>query len=214
MPITQLSCRDLAPGDVLLKQTAGAFSSKLITLGQKASQAVMPSQQRGLNPDIVHAGIMFDNHFIIEAQRAGLVGNDLRVQHADVSYNVFRCRSYPVAQGAGTCVKMLFDINQKRTTMPYDFLGAVGSLFGKAGEPKSQSAMDDLLTRVLEGRSHPFFCSQFVVYVYQFVAEQNGVSASSFFAMSDAKATPSLLASKLATSPNFDEIGYLMAKER
>ena len=70
MPIQQLSCRDLAPGDVLLKQTAGAFSSKLITLGQKASQAVMPSQQRGLNPDVVHAGIMFDNHFIIEAQRA------------------------------------------------------------------------------------------------------------------------------------------------
>ena len=39
------------------------------------------------------------------------------------------------------------------------------------------SATRIALDRILAGKGHPFFCSQFVVYVYQFVAEQTEVGA-------------------------------------
>ena len=38
-----------------------------------------------------------------------------------------------------------------------------------------------LLDRILAGRDQPFFCSQFVVYVYQWAAEQSGMSPPAIF---------------------------------
>jgi len=68
--------------------------------------------------------------------------------------------------------------------------------------------------RILAGRSHRFFCSQLVAFVYQFVAEQNGVSGKNLFNLSDAKVSPATLAALLARHPFFDEVGYLMPNER
>jgi ATP phosphoribosyltransferase len=68
--------------------------------------------------------------------------------------------------------------------------------------------------RILAGKGHPFFCSQFVVYVYQFVAEQNRVSARDVFNLSDVKVSPSELASKLQRNRFFNEAGYMMPNER
>ncbi|TVR53821.1 MAG: hypothetical protein EA425_03045 [Puniceicoccaceae bacterium] len=202
----QLKCADLRPGDLLLKVTDSSWFNKVIQLGQTLA--------RQRNTSITHAGILFDNTVVIEAQRVGLNANDLRVQTRHLGYYVFRPHNRPLADGAATCAKLFFDIHGRTNTMPYSKPGAAGSLIGGPGRPASRERMETVLDRILEGRNHPFFCSQFVVYVYQFAAEQAGLGAGSLFNLSDAKVSPSVLASLLATHPSFAEIGYLMPGER
>ncbi len=165
------------------------------------------------NSSIVHAGILFDNHYIIEAVGAGLSGADLRVQRHTCAYRVFRPRNPLIAQGAATCSKMMFDIQHQHHTLKYDLPGAVQSLIG-SGHARTAGQMDKLLDDILTGKGHPFFCSQFAVYVYQFVAEQSGMRGSSMFAASDAKVSPAALAAMLIHSPNFSEVGDLPAGHR
>ncbi len=91
--------------------------------------------------------------------------------------------------------------------------GAALSLIG-SGTPTSPADMDALLDRVLSGRNKSFFCSMFVVYVYQFVAEQCGVPAMTMFNESAAKVAPTKLASLLVSNPQFTEIGWLLPGKR
>lgn len=202
----QLRTRDLQPGDVMLKASDSSILSKAISFGQN-----MVGQ---LNTQIVHAGVMFDKTFIIEAQGSGISANDLRVQDKKYGYLVYRPVRANFGQGAGTCAKIMFDIQMRNKNLKYNLLGAIGSLFGRAGTAMTAADMDSLLDRILAGKGHPFFCSQFVVYVYQFVAEQNGVPASQMFNLNDAKVSPSVLASKLRGSADFKEAGYMMPNER
>jgi hypothetical protein len=74
--------------------------------------------------------------------------------------------------------------------------------------------MDALLDALLKGRNHDFFCSQFVVYVYQLAAYQSGMQAKTLFNISDAKVSPSVLASLLQANASFQEAGYMMPNER
>jgi hypothetical protein len=74
--------------------------------------------------------------------------------------------------------------------------------------------MDRRLDQILAGKSHAFFCSQLVVMVYQFAAEQNGIAGASLFPFADPKVSPSTLAQHLHGSANFNEIGYMMPNER
>jgi len=204
--MNQLHCRDLKAGDILLKVSDGSILSKAIQFGQRAVG--------GQNSGVVHAGVLFDSTYIIEAQGAGISANDLRVQNLHYGYYVFRCRNGNVAAGAGTCAKMMFDIHQRGGNLGYTVGGAIGSLFGGSGKAASPSQMDSLLDRILQGRLQRFFCSQFVVFVYQFVAEQCGIPAASLFSAHDAKVEPSELASRLKSSGQFAETGYLVPNER
>jgi uncharacterized protein YycO len=102
-----LKCRDLAPGDVMLK----VIDHAPLSIGIASLQAV----SNAAKPHIVHAGVMFDKTYIIEAALEGIRGNDLRVQNKDMTYVVYRCTKTDMAQGAANCVKMLFDIHQRRT---------------------------------------------------------------------------------------------------
>jgi hypothetical protein len=206
MGATPLRCRDLAAGDILLKASDGSAVSKAIQLGQ--------SVMGGKNAGVVHAGVMFDKTCVIEAQGGGILAHDLRVQNRDYGYYVFRCAQVNMARGAGTCAKMMFDIHNRGGNLGYSLGGAIGSLFGGKGNAASRDEMDALLDRILDGKNQRFFCSQFVVYVYQFVAEQCGVAAQTVFKMSDAKANPSVLAASLAGRALFKEQGYLMPRER
>jgi hypothetical protein len=212
MQAKALKCRDLAAGDIFLKVadrslSMGGASSFAIKLGQSLAGA--------RNPDIVHAGIMFDSTFSIEAQGGGVSAHDMRVQNKKYGYYVYRCRDAAMARGAGTCAKMMFDIHKQHGSMKYDMLGAIGSLFGfGGGKAVSPDQMHALLDKILDGRNQGFFCSQFVVYVFQFVAEQSGKAPSSIFSFSDAKATPSVLAATLVRSPSFTEVGCLFPGER
>lgn len=202
----QLRCRDLRAGDLMLKFNSGDLLNRAIKLGQS-----LVGQK---NSEIVHAGLMFDSTYIIEAMGAGIGANDLRVQNQAYGYIVYRCTNPNMAAGAGTCAKMMFDIHSKQGSLKYTVAGAIGSLFGASGKPVEPSQMDALLDRILEGKSNPFFCSQFVVYVYQFVAEQCGIPAATVFNLQDAKVPPSRLASYLQGHAMFKEAGYMLPKER
>jgi hypothetical protein len=202
----QLYCRDLSSGDILLKVNAGSAINRIIAAGQTVLGAE--------NPQIVHAGILFDPTIIIEASGPGLSARDLRVQDKAFGYYVYRCSNANMAAGAGTCAKLFFDIQSRTDGLKYNLLGAAGSLFGDLGRPCSGAEMDAVLDSILAAKEHPFFCSQFVVYVYQFVAEQCGVPASKLFNFSDAKVPPSLLASSFVSHPLFSEVGYLMPDQR
>jgi hypothetical protein len=202
----QLFCRDLRAGDVLLKIDDGKLTKKLIVFGQKlAGQA---------NASFVHAGIMFDTTCVIESQGKGVVANDMRMKNRPCGYLVFRPANGALGQGAAAAAKLLFDIHQRQGSMKYNFTGALGSLFGNSPRARSAGEMEKLLDKVLEGKSSRFFCSQFVVYAYQFAASQSGLPPASVFPMRDADVSPSELGSLLARSGAFREIGYLMPNER
>jgi hypothetical protein len=202
----QLFCRDLKPGDILLKMATGGFTQRLIQLGQ--SLAGQPNAFLG------HAAIALDTQFIIEAQRHGITGNHLAMKDRDCGYIVYRPLNVALGQGAATAAKLLFDVHQRQGNLRYGAVAAVGSLFGSAGTAKSGGEMDALLDRILANKSQPFFCSQFVVYVYHWAASQSGIQPQSVFSLSDAKATPSLLASRLVGSALFTEVGYMLPNER
>ena len=204
----QLFCRDLKCGDIMLQVSSGAFTSKLVSLGQRLAGQ--------LNPLVVHAGIMFDSTFVIESLAQGVTANDLRTGNIKVGYMVFRpsAGNAKLANGAGTFAKVLFDVHKTRSSAGYAWVGAVMSLVGRVGRAPSTTAMDAVIDDILAGRKHHFFCSQLVVMVYRFVAEQNGMSGAQLFPFADAKVSPSLLASHLHATPAFEEIGYLMPNER
>lgn len=206
MPPSQLKCRDLAPGDILLKVSDGSLVSRAIRFGQGLAGQV--------NAGVIHAGLMFDRTYVLEAQGAGVSANDLRVQNKKYGYLVFRCANGNVADGAATFGKILFDVHQRRGSLAYSVQGALGSLGGPAGAAASRTAMDDMMDAIMAGRSRPFFCSQFVVMVYQFAAEQNGIAAGSIFRDADRSVSPSTLASRLQGHSLFRETGYLMPGER
>jgi hypothetical protein len=219
-----LRCRDLAPGDVMLK----VLDKAPLSIGIASLQAL----SNAAKPHIVHAGVMFDRTYIIEAAREGIRGNDLRVQNKSITYVVYRCARTDMAQGAATCVKMLFDIHQRRTTkheikvgskrfrwktggpLSYNAVGALKSLGGAGGTAATPTEMDDLLTDILEGRARPFFCSHFVVYVFQFVGVQLGLQASAVFPDAAATVHPSALAGQLEVSALFNPVGLMMPDVR
>jgi len=204
---SQLRCKDLQAGDIMVKVNDGSLVNNLIAKGQALF--------REKNPDITHAGIMFDSTYIVEAQGSGVVANDLRVGDLKNNYYVYRCANTDMAKGAGTCAKMMFDIHAQTGSLKYGLLDAIKSIFGSKGTPLTPNQMDQLLTRILEGREQKFFCSQFVVYVYQFVAEQMGMPASDVFATKDAKVSTSELPALLGAKPAlFSEIGWVLANER
>lgn len=207
MTVNILRSRDLMPGDVMLKlkvrQGQSDALSKIIFGLQAASG--------GQHPYVTHAGVMFDKMYIIEAQQAGLSGNDIRVQNKELSYAVYRCKNTNVAKGAGTAAKMLFDIHKSGKSFSYDLLGAASSLIGTgSGTARTPSQLDDLLENVLvKGKSSALFCSQFVVLVYQLVAVQNRMPANSFLKGSDAKVNPSHLLTLFEGNARFDRMGFM-----
>jgi len=219
-----LRCRDLAAGDVMLK----VIDQSPLSIGIATLQAL----SNAAKPHIVHAGVMFDKTYIIEAAREGIRGNDLRVQNKSITYVVYRCARLDMAQGVANCVKMLFDIHQRRVThheiklgskrfrwktggtLPYHPIGALKSLGGAGGAATAPTEMDDLLTDILSGQARPFFCSHFVVYVYQFVGVQLGLQASAVFPDAAATVHPSELASQLEVSAYFNPVGFMVPDVR
>jgi len=205
--VKQLRCGDLNSGDIMLKAQDGTAFAKMITFAERLAGQ--------LNPLLVHAGIMFDTTYIIEARKDGITANDLRIQDKKGGYIVYRATTDSLAKGAGTCAKMMFDIHQRHGTAGYNFLGLPGAVLPIGpGKPMTANSMDQLLDGILTGKGHRFFCSQFLVYVYQFVGEQNGVAASQMFNVSDARVSPSTLASLLQSNHRFKEAGYMLPDAR
>jgi hypothetical protein len=205
MSMRQLRCADLNPGDLMLKMQDGTNLGRIISLGQRAAGQ--------MNSFLVHAGIMFDRNYIIEGERDGVIGGDLRMRDLPFGYLVYRPVPDPLAKGAADCAKMIFDIHQQQGTVGYNFAGLPSSV-SPGGRPMTAAGMEELLDGILHGRGHRFYCSQFVTYVYQFVAEQNNIGAARVFNVSDSRVSPSTLGSLLRNNPWFKEAGYMLPRER
>ncbi|MGH7616951.1 MAG: hypothetical protein ACREPM_06965 [Gemmatimonadaceae bacterium] len=204
-PPTQLKCRDLKSGDIMVQQSLGNVPGKLIAFGQ-----AMTGHK---HTELIHAGIMFDTSFIIEALGGGVLASDLRVQNVKCGYLVYRSRKPDLGTIAGNLAKLLFDLHGTNKNMSYSTVGAVKSI-GSAKPAKSASNLDGVLDKIFEGKSSPFFCSQFVVVTYQAAGGQIGMSPSSVFPLDDARVAPARLASMLDASPHFDRLGYMLPGER
>jgi hypothetical protein len=201
-PPKQLRAADLAPGDVLLQYKQDKWSNvagKAIAFGQ--------AMAGDANSELVHAGVMFDKSYMIEALSSGITGSDVRIQNKAYAYRVFRPRNAKLGQTEGNVVKFLFDHHQSHGSMPYAWAGAVASL----GAPKPMSAtnVDRMMDDIFQLKPTAFFCSQFVVMSYQLAAAQMGLSPKSVFPLDDSRMPPSRLAMACEASSAFDGIGYM-----
>jgi hypothetical protein len=201
----QLLCRDLKPGDILLKMADQTLFNKLVILFQ--SCAKLP------NAFIAHAALALDTQFCIEAQASGISANHLAMKDKDFGYLVYRPQNAALGRGAANAAKLLFDIHQRHGNLRYNLAGTVASLVGSRGTSKSADTMDSLLDKILAGRGHAFFCSQLVVYVYQWAGSQFS-PPQTVFNISDAKVPPATLAARLVDSGRFFEAGYMLPGER
>jgi hypothetical protein len=115
---TMLTRKDLKPGDIMGQFQSGSWAGRAIAFGQ--------ALKVGHNSDVVHAGILFDNIFIVEALNKGIRARDLRIQDRPYHYMVFRARNPRLAQGAADCANMMLKIHYAQKSMPYTVPGAVG----------------------------------------------------------------------------------------
>jgi len=203
-PPKQLRAADLAPGDILLQYNQSNIAGKLIAFGQ----AMVGDK----NSELVHAGVMFDKTFMIEALMQGITGSDIRVQNKSFAYRVFRPRNTALGQTEGNVVKFLFDHHQSHKSMRYSWRGAVAAI-GTA-RPMSADNVDRMMDDIFRLKPTAFFCSQFVVMSYQLAAAQMGLSPKSIFPFDDAKMPPSRLAMACESNPAFENIGYMQPNIR
>jgi hypothetical protein len=201
-----MNCRELRPGDIMLQFNAGSVAGRLISFGEWAK-----GQDHS---EIIHAGIMFDSTYLIEALGGGILASDLRVQDRKYGYSVFRPSNTKIAGTAAVCAKRMFDVHGKKHNLSYSTIGAIGSLLGRHGHAIAAGDSEHLISNILSSRSHPFFCSQFVVCVYQYAGARNGMSPASVFRFQDSKVAPSLLASQLESNLMFKKVGTLLPHER
>lgn len=203
----QLFARDLRSGDILLEWNANSAVQQAIRFGQKL-------MHRGTE-ELIHAAIMFDNRYMIDATSNGITARDIYMDDKKYSFSVYRPMNPALASGAATCARIFADINNTtKRGITFAYVNALTSIFKSAGTAPTPSAMDAVFESLLRGKDHPFFCSHFVVFVYQFVAEQNQISAGKLFPFGEGRVPPSLLDATLKTHPMFRPVGYMLANER
>ncbi len=200
--LKQLHCTDLRGGDIMLK---------ILDVNSKFNRQIGRVQQlRGYsNYNIVHAGIMEDTACIIEAEESGLEEQSLLEKNIHVSYIVYRANNPKMAEEVTREAQLLYYTHLQRKSVRYNKLGLLPSLFGR-GKPKSAKKMKKIYHKIISGRNNPMFCSQFVVYLYQWIAEQLGISAKEIFDRNDSKVPPAKLAEMLENNTFFTEVGYII----
>lgn len=202
----QLKCKDLKAGDIMLKADDGSRINAIIKLGQKAFGE--------RNAYVTHAGLMYDNVYIIESQREGVVASDLRGSD-DYGYIVFRSKNQALASGAAQMAKILFDAHKGKKNLKYGLLNAALSLIKGDKNSAGDKEMEKVIEKIVGNGKHKFFCSQLVAFIYQFTARQNGLKAEDVINLHDSLVSPSRLAELLLQNNEmFEQVGYMMPKER
>ncbi len=123
-----LTRKDLRPGDIMCQFMTGSWAGKIIHAGQALTSHS--------NSTIVHAGVLFDDTYVIEALNKGIRGTDLRIQSRTLHYMVYRPVNLNMARGAADCANMMLKINAAQKTLSYDIRGAIGSIFGSGTTPR------------------------------------------------------------------------------
>lgn len=206
MAIKQFKCDDLKPGDILVKFSDQSWLNWIIEN--------MQYFLGGKNSQVTHAGIIYDQKHLIEVQAEGVVADDLTKENTPYGYIVFRCKNKKLADGAAQFAKILVDVSAKKKNMKYAMLDAVYALHPGKEDAEDKKALEETVEAILTDQGHDFFCSHLVVFIYQFVAEQNGMKGSDVFKLKASLVSPSTLAAHLVDSKVFDEVGYLMPHER
>ena len=120
-----------------------------------------------------------------------------------------------MADGAATAAELLSDIHKANRTIPYPSkIKLLPSILFKGGNAKSDQEIEELFTKLMNGKSTPMFCSQFVTFVFQWAASQLGISPKDVFKMNDKKVCPARLAEMLQNNPYFEEVGYMISGEQ
>jgi hypothetical protein len=203
-PPRQLRCADLKGGDILIQLSTGNIVGKLIAFGQ----AMVGDK----NSEFVHAGVMLDNHYMVEALMQGITAADVRIQNKAFSYRVYRPRDPMLGATEANVAKFLFDHHQNHGSLPYSYVGAVAAI--GIAKPMTASHVDGVLDQVFSLKPSAFYCSQFVVMSYQLAAAQMGMSPASVFPLDDTKMPPSRLATACEHSVAFEQVGYISPNER
>jgi hypothetical protein len=203
-PPKQLRCADLKGGDILLQFSTGNVVGKLIAFGQ--------AMAGDKSSEFVHAGVMLDKTYMVEALMQGVTASDLRIQNKSFSYRVYRPRDSMLGATEANVAKFLFDHHQNNGSLPYSYVGAVAAI--GVAKPMSASHVDGVMDKIFSAQSSAFYCSQFVVLSYQLAAAQMGLSPASVFALDDTKMPPSRLAAACEQSVAFENLGYLSPNER
>lgn len=204
-PPKQLRCHDLKSGDIMLQQSLGNLPGRAIAFGQKLTGHA--------HSEIIHAGIMFDTTYIIEALSDGILANDLRIGNRTCGYVVYRPLSAELATVAGNFAKLLFDTHGITKSLKYSLAGAVASI-GASKAAKSDAELDAMVDKIFSAKTDRFFCSQFVVVTYQVAAGQLGLNPSSVMPLDDGKVAPARLMSMLEINRLFSLVGVMAPNQR
>lgn len=207
MGIKQFKCKNLRPGDILLKVSDQSWLNWFI----ENMQWVFGKSQ---NSSVTHAGLCYDSTHIIEVQDTGIVSDDLTKENKPYGYIVFRCKNENLAKGAAEFARILADVSGESKNIKYAFLDALCAVREGTESANDKKGLEERIEKILTNQRHDFFCSQLVVFIYQFVAEQNKIKASDVFKLKDSLVAPSALGAQLADSKLFDEVGYMMPNER
>jgi hypothetical protein len=200
-----LLCRDLKAGDIMVQASMNNVAGKAISFGQaRVGQA---------NSNYVHAGIMYDTTYILEALGSGIASNDIRIGTRACGYSVFRPKNAQLGTIAANFGKLLFDSHGARHKLNYSVLGAIKSL-GSEKSPKTSSEIDKMVDKIFGSSGKAFFCSQFVVVTYQVAGGQIGLPPAAVFSLDDGAVSPARLETMLQSSHMFTHVGDMVPNQR
>lgn len=188
---------DLRGGDILL-QVADPETTDMRRIAQRLTGSGSSHSK------IVHAGIMSNNYNIVEA---GLSKRQIWLRPG--TWVVYRAIDPKMAEGAATAATLLRDIHRRHNSIKYpdDLRKLLPCVLLPPSKPKSADEMDDFYERIMKDQNSPMFCSQLVVYIYQWVATQSGIPAEKVFNIKDNRTSPARLAKILEGSSQFTRLG-------
>lgn len=202
-----VTCDSLQPGDILIKYSDGSFVSNVIAFFTGS--------------DFSHAALVAESqHEVIEAIGEGISRKDLLTDNYHYEYEVFRCKHEALAAGAATAADLVVEINNSRngTAAQYSFGGILKYPFrtatGVSTGARSNDGFDAALGEMLNGGGKKFYCSQFVVYCYHWVARQMNLNPLDILNTGDRVTTPETLFQKLQGNRHFTHIGRMIREIR
>ncbi len=206
-PFTQVRCDALRPGDVLFKYGTNhpvAVMIKLLTRSEFSHAAVVAESR----------------HEVIEANGKGINRNDLRTENLHFEYEVYRCKDESLARGAANAADLVVAINEAKQGRAArynykDFLKfPIWKLNASNADFRTDAGFEEGLAEMLNGGGMTFFCSQFVVYCYQWAARQKGLNALDVLHTGDRVTTPVKLHGIVSTSNRFTHVGRMLREMR
>ncbi len=235
--------RNLKPGDIALKMNQQAnLGPGWNKWGNKSLVSNLISDLSPFNPEYVHGGLSVGEGRLVEVNGgltadnvsgsrffANIYLTDIARDVASTSYDVWRCKdtelagevarqAYPfvyqgVKKGWGYNLRdALSSVGAKKASNVLGH-GALGATSGKPAPAPLPANPDALDIAISEGRR--FFCTQFVVWLYNIVSSRILRRGRGAILMDDSEAYPGYLAEVLhKRSSNFIYLGCIRGSQK